>query len=48
MDRQWKAVPKRKGARTKGPCAVLTLGTDRVISLFDLSDGDGSDMAIME
>ena len=36
---EWKALP---------PVLVLTLGTDKLLSLFDLSEGEGSDAASME
>ena len=42
---------QRDGAqewKTHAPVLVLTLGTDRLLSLFDLSEWDGSDAASME
>ena len=40
---------KGKGARVKCPCACIGLDSrdHRVISLFDLSERDGSDVASM-
>ena len=42
---------QREGAQERkalAPVLVLTLGTDRLISLFDLSEWDASDGASME
>ena len=50
MDRQRQVVPKRRAQEWKAlrPVLVLTLRTDGLIPLFDLSERDGSDAASME
>ena len=39
---------QRDGVQEWKPVLVLTLGTDILLSLFDLSERDGSDAASME
>ena len=43
MDRQWEVIPERLA-----PVLVLTVGTDRLIPLLDLSECDGVDGTSME
>ena len=46
MDRQWEVFPKRRSTRVNCSCTCVglgTLGTDRVILLFDLSERNESD-----
>ena len=53
MNRQREVVPKGGGANVKCPythvpAMLLSLGTNKVIPLFDLSGLDGSDVASRE